>query len=265
MTLPEKTNYGRFTIYSYGLPVDPRALIEQISRGEIIRNKGRGGVRILSVDGRKMACRQYIHGGLFRTITQDRFFSEKRALDEADILRYLLESDFPVVRPCYVVAEKKKLTKRLFLITSFIGNAEDLLDVWRTAPPGMKRFRIIKRLAGLIRRLEMLGVFHPDLHINNILVNGKGDLVFLDFDRAFRKATTADDMRRIFWRLDRYMEKQVRKGKIALDMKEKVFFLRVYQRLAGYDMLSAMEKQQRTRGIRNRAGWFIESFLYEGK
>ncbi len=264
MTLPEKTRYGRFTIYSYDQPADARVIIEQISQGEIIRSKGRGGIRVLSIDGRKMACRQYVHGGLFRAITQDRFFSEKRALDEADMLCCLAESDFPAVRPCYVVAEKKGLTKRLYLITEFVHDASDLLDIWRMAS-GMKRFRIIKRLAGLIRRLEMLGVFHPDLHMNNIIVAGKDELVFLDFDRAFKKATTVNDMQRIFWRLDRYMEKQVRKGMLTLDAKQKIFFLRVYQKFAGCDILSSMEKQQRKRSILNRIGWHIESFLYGGK
>jgi len=129
----------------------------------------------------------------------------------------------------------------------------------------MKRFRIIKRLAGLVRRLELLGVFHPDLHINNILVTGKGELVLLDFDRAFKKATGINDMERIFWRLDRYMEKYAGKGMIAPDMKEKTFFLRAYQRLAGYDILSSMEEQQRTKSVRNRIGWSIESFFYGGK
>jgi tRNA A-37 threonylcarbamoyl transferase component Bud32 len=264
MTLPEKTRYGRFTVYSYDQPVEAPAIIERISQGEIIGHKGRGGIKVLSVDGRTMACRQYIHGGLFRAITQDRFFSERRALDEADILCYLLESGFPVVHPCFVVAEKKGFTKRLFLITEFVHDASDLLDIWRTASR-MKRFRIIKRLAGLIRRLEMLGVFHPDLHINNILFTGKGELVLLDFDRAFRKATAVNDMKRIFWRLDRYMEKHARKGDIILGIREKIFFLRVYQKLAGYDILSSMEKQQRKRSIRHRVGWFIESFLYGGK
>ncbi|HNS14474.1 MAG TPA: lipopolysaccharide kinase InaA family protein [Syntrophorhabdaceae bacterium] len=264
MTFPERTSYGRFTIYSYGRPVEPSLLLGEMLKGRTIPDKGRGGISVISLNGITMACRQYIHGGLFRAVTQDRFFSEKRALSEADILRYLSENSFPVVRPCYVVAEKRGLTKRLFLITEFVHDASDLLDIWRTASR-MKRFRIIKRLAGLVRRLELLGVFHPDLHINNILVTGKGELVFLDFDRAFRKATTADDMRRIFWRLDRYVEKYAGKGMIAPDMKEKVFFLRAYQRLAGYDILSSMEEQQKTKSVRNRIGWRIESFFYGGK
>lgn len=264
MTSPEKIVHNGFTIYAYDQQADPPALIEQISQGEILRNKGRGGIRVLSVNGRKMACRRYIHGGLFRAITQDRFFSEKRALDEADILRYLLESGFPAVRPCFVVAEKKGLTKRLFLITEFVQDASDLLDIWRTATR-MERFRIIRRLAGLIRRLEMLGVFHPDLHVNNILVAGQGDLIFLDFDRTCKKAITMNDIEKMFWRLDRYMEKQKRRGGITLDMRDKIFFLRVYQKLAGCDILSSMQRQQRTRGIRNRIGWHIESFLYGGK
>lgn len=264
MISPEKTNYKRFTIYSYDQPAEASAIIEQISRGELIRNKGRGGIKVLSVNNKKMACRQYIHGGLFRAVTQDRFFSERRALDEADILRYLAENGFPVVRPCFVVAEKRGLTQRLFLITEFVHDASDLLDIWRTASR-MKRFRIIKRLAALVRRLELLGIFHPDLHINNILVTGKGELIFLDFDRAFKKAATVNDMKRIFWRLDRYMEKYAGKGMIAIDMKEKAFFLRAYQKLAGYDILSSMEEQQKTKSVRNRIGWRIESFLYGGK
>jgi tRNA A-37 threonylcarbamoyl transferase component Bud32 len=263
MTSPEKIIHNGFTMYTCDQFVDPSAVIEQMSRGEIIRDKGRGGIRVLSVDGRKMVCRQYLHGGLFRAITQDRFLSEKRALDEAGILCYLAENSFPIVRPCFVVAEKKGLTKRLFLITEFIQDASDLLDVWRMTS-GTKRFRIIKRLAGLFRRLEMLGVFHPDLHINNILVTGKGELVFLDFDRARKKAVTTDDMEKMFRRLDRYMEKQKRRGGITLDMREKIFFLRVYQRLSGCDILSRMEKQLKARAFLNRIGWFVESFLYGG-
>jgi len=263
MTSPEKIIRNGFTIYVCDRPEDPHAVIEQMSRGEIIRDKGRGGIRVLSVDGRKMACRQYIHGGLFRVITGDRFCSEKRALDEAGILCYLAENSFPVVRPCFVVVEKKGLTKRLFLITEFVQDASDLLDAWRMTS-GIKRFRIIKRLAGLFRRLEMLGVYHPDLHINNILFTGQGEFIFLDFDRARKKAVTTDDMEKMFRRLDRYMEKQKRRGDITINMREKIFFLRVYQKLSGCDILSRMERQVKTRTFLNRIGWFVESFLYGG-
>lgn len=263
MIPPEKINYGRFTIYSYDQPVETSAIIEQISQGEIIRNKGRGGIKVLSIDGKKMACRQYIHGGLLRAVTGERFFSEKRATDEANILSYLEEKGFPAVHPCYVVIERMGVANTLYLLTLFVEGSTDLLEVWQRASR-MKRFRIIKRLAGLIRRLEMLGVFHPDLHINNILVTGKGELVFLDFDRAYKKAITMNDMEKMFWRLDRYMEKQKRKGNITLDVQEKIFFLRVYQKLSGYDILSHMEKQLKTRTFLNKTGWFVESFLYGG-
>jgi len=263
MTSPEKIIHNGFTIYTYGQPADPHVVIEQMSRGEIIRDKGRGGIRLLSVDGKKMACRQYLHGGLFRAITGDRFCSEKRALDEAGILCYLAENGFPVVRPCCVVAERAGIAKRLYLITEFVQDASDLLDVWRMTS-GIKRFRIIKSLAGLFRTLELLGIYHPDLHINNILLTGQGKLVFLDFDRARKKAVTTNDMEKMFRRLDRYMEKQKRRGDITLDMRDKIFFLRVYQKLSGCDILSRMEKQFKTRAFLNRIGWIVESFLYGG-
>ncbi|OPY75822.1 MAG: 3-deoxy-D-manno-octulosonic acid kinase [Syntrophorhabdus sp. PtaU1.Bin058] len=263
MTPPEKIIHNGFTIYVCDGPADPHTVMEQMSQGEIIRDKGRGGIRVLSVDGRKMACRQYIHGGLFRAITGDRFCSEKRALDEAGVLCYLAENSFPVVRPCCVIAERAGIAKRLYLITEFVQDASDLLDIWRTASR-MRRFRIVKRLAVLFRRLEMLGVYHPDLHINNVLLTGQGELVFLDFDRARKKTVTADDMEKMFRRLDRYMEKQKRRGDITLDMREKIFFLRVYQKLSGCDILSRMEKQLKTRTFLNRIGWFVESLLYGG-
>lgn len=263
MASPEKIIRNGFTIYACDKRADPRAVIEQMSRGEIIRGKGRGGIRVLSVDGRKMACRQYIHGGLFRAITGDRFCSEKRALDEAGVLCYLAESNFPVVRPCCVIAERAGPAKRIYLITEFVQDASDLLDIWRTASR-MKRFRIIKRLAGFFRRLEMLGVYHPDLHINNILFTGQGEFIFLDFDRARKKAVTTDDMEKMFRRLDRYMEKQKRREDITINMHEKIFFLRVYQKLSGCDILSRMEKQVKTRTFLSRIGWFVESLLYGG-
>ena len=72
--------------------------------------------------------------------------------------------------------------------------------------------------------MGQLGIYHPDLHLQNVLVTKVGDLVFLDFDRAHRKVVTKKDMESMFWRLNRFAEKKEIAGELAVTMRKRRSF-----------------------------------------
>ncbi|MCX5811800.1 MAG: hypothetical protein NT178_04560 [Proteobacteria bacterium] len=261
----KKTTYNRYKIYTIedaALSIaDPSTLIARFRGASPLAKKGRGGIKLFDINGRHIACRKYIHGGLLRAITGDIFFSAKRVNEELEILLYLKERGFPVVQPYGLIVRKNFVTKSLCILTVFEENAADLLEVLN-ASTRKKRFRIIKMLAQLMWRMETLGVYHPDLHLNNVLVTAEGALTFLDFDRAQRKSIAKTDMEWMFWRLNRYVEKMERQGKLKVDIKEKMLFLRTYRKCSRFDMAEAMVKKIGLKRIFSRIGWFFESLLY---
>ena len=243
-------------------PVELPALVDGLARARRLEGKGRGGISIANIAGGPIAFRKYIHGGLFGGITGDIFFSGKRAIDEFRIMLYLKEKGFPVVRPFCVVIEKHFLTKTPHILTHYEENSVDLMDFLNGASQRV-RYGTIKILAELMWRLGRLGIYHPDLHLNNVLVHrGTKALLFLDFDSARRKPISEEDMERMFWRLNRYAEKMERKGRLKVSAKEKLLFLRIYRRLSGIDMAGRMMKKAGRKRLLSRMGWFFERLFY---
>ena len=261
----EKTTFNRYTIYTLEGPALSitgfSTLIDRFCSAPPLEKKGRGGVKLLDINGRYIACRKYIHGGLLRVITKDIFFSIKRATEELKILLYLKEKEFPVVQPYGLIIKDNFVTKSLYILTVFEENSTDLSEVFCTSTR-KQRFRIIKIFAQLMRHMETLGIYHPDLHLNNVLVTAEGTMKFLDFDRAHRKSITKKDMQRMFWRLNRYAEKMEKQGKLKVSIKERMLFLRIYRRLSGFDMAEAMKNKVNQKGFLSRVGWFFESLFY---
>jgi hypothetical protein len=256
-----ETKHGPFTVYFAGPLVEPSRIVNQLDSSEVIESKGRGGIRIIHAGGFILACRKYLHGGLLRALTGNTFFSSRRTIREIETIMYLRDNSFPVIEPFASVVKNKVLTKDLYLLTVFAGGAVDLLDHLRVSTK-MGRFRSIRQLAGLFCRLEGLSIYHPDLHLNNVLVTPEKGMIFLDFDKSTRKILTRADMARMFWRLNRFVEKMARNRRLTVTPQEKVLFLRTYGRLSGYDMLAHMEKKAGVKALLSRIGWFVENALY---
>ncbi|MBA4417880.1 MAG: hypothetical protein C0392_08220 [Syntrophus sp. (in: bacteria)] len=241
--------------------MEPALLINQLNGATILKGKGRGDIKILHAGDLTLACRKYVHGGLLRAFTGDIFFSEKRALQEMEAIRSLRENGFPAIEPFCVIVEKRFFAKTLYLVTVFKKDASDLLEFLKISGQ-MTRFRALRKVAQLFFSLELLGVYHPDLHLNNVLVTPEKALIFLDFDKSRTGPLAKNDMARMFWRLNRFAEKMERMNYITITLKEKAYFLRVYRRLSGYDMVPNMEKGHETKKVVSRIGWFIERIFY---
>jgi hypothetical protein len=169
-----------------------------------------------------------------------------------------------VVTPFATVAEKRLITYRLNLLTIFEQGSVNLLDYFKAATH-RDRMRTISGFVHLFCRLQALGVYHPDLHIGNVLVTSTGRLLLLDFDRAQRRPLTRKDRERMLWRLMRHISKMERLGRLKLDDKEKNHLLKTFSRVSGMDAQTALAKKARMGLYFHKFGSIVESLLYRGK
>jgi 3-deoxy-D-manno-octulosonic acid kinase len=258
MTIQE--HVGKTTLTFFSSPRAPSSFLRDLTKGATVRGKGRGSIRVFLSEGLKLAVREYRHGGLFRVFTGKRFISSRRAIEEAEVMAHLRESGFPVIEPFCVLAERHIFFVGIHLITVYEENQGEMLDSLKVGSP-KDRLRMAKKLAETMVLLERAGVYHPDLHLRNVLVVPRGELVFLDFDRARRQTIREKDMIAMFRRLARYADKMERQGQLQSTAKERALFLRAYCRLSGRDLTASMIASERRR-MMSRVGWFFESLFY---
>jgi tRNA A-37 threonylcarbamoyl transferase component Bud32 len=253
--------YRTFLVTCYGAPVPAFELVEKMLRAPTLQHEGRAGIRILDVAEKKLACRKYSHGGLLRVFTRDVFFSAYRSTQEVEIMLLLKRSGFPVITPFATITELGAIRKRLYLCTLLEEGALNLLEYVKRSGK-RARLRAAKRFGELLWELEKAGVYHPDLHLKNVVLTLQGNMLFLDFDRASKRSITQKDIESMFWRLARYTAKMQRQGELRVDEREKMLCLRTYERLSGRNIIADMQKQLRRRRWLHKAGWFAESLFY---
>lgn len=258
---PKTRKIGNLTIRYYDGFVNPEQLAKKLKESEVLPHLGRGGIKILSVDDRHLVSRKYLHGGLLRLFTGDRFFSEKRCLKEAEITQHLRSKGFPVVTPVATVTERRLVTYRLNLLTILEQGSVSLLD-YLAGAANRDRMSMISGFTHLFNRLQSIGVYHPDLHIDNVLVTATQKLLFLDFDRAKKRTLTANDRELMLYRLMRHIDKMEQLGRLKLDHKEKNHMLRTYSRVSGIDAQRALARKARRGLYFHRIGSIVESILY---
>ena len=101
MTKLQKIRIGSFVMYLLSDTVNPSQFLDKFLRTGNQANKGRGGLKLISINDELFVCRKYLHGGVGRAVTKDLFLSEKRALNEIQIMIYLKENHFPVVEQIF--------------------------------------------------------------------------------------------------------------------------------------------------------------------
>ena len=261
MTKLQKIRIGSFVMYLLSDTVNPSQFLDKFLRTGNQANKGRGGLKLISINDELFVCRKYLHGGVGRAVTKDLFLSEKRALNEIQIMIYLKENHFPVVEPVGILIGEDFPFRKPHIITRFEDNTGELLEFIKVSSR-KKRLRAIRDLARYMWHLERLGIFHPDLHLRNVLVKKNGRLIFLDFDKASKRTISKKNVETMIWRLNRFAEKWEIKGYFRISILERLLFIRTYSKLSGYNLEEEMAKKLVAKKLLSRAGWFAESILY---
>lgn len=180
--------------------------------------KGRGGIFVLSLKhGIRAVARDYHRGGSLGFLLRKSYLDPERPQRELRLLQRLQQKGVPVVTPLAALARKQGLFYRLRLLTELLPGALPL-------PAFLARHPVCRRAAieeaGRVVRLAFsAGLWHPDLHPDNLLARlpedgqhcedgQRPEVRLLDLDRAeLRKQLTAEEQDRMLLRMARYLRR----------------------------------------------------------
>jgi serine/threonine protein kinase len=154
-------------------------------------HQGRGALRRLELsDGETALVRQYHHGGTFRSVTGQWFFTwPPRPFRELCITEELRRRGLRTVE-VYAACVSRGYGPfyRGWLVTREL---RDAVDLWSALQSGwVKRLGwqpILRAVAESLRALHREGVYHSDLNLKNILLRQEAGAVvcyIIDFDKA---------------------------------------------------------------------------------
>lgn len=151
---------------------------------------GRGGAWFIAGPrGDEWVMRHYRRGGLVARLTSDWYLwtglERTRPWREWRLLADLYAAGLPVPRPVAARVARRGLGYRGDLITERIPDSRSLAALLAETSFERIPWAAIGRC---IRRLHDAGADHADLNAHNILINGRGEIFLVDFDRGRRRA-----------------------------------------------------------------------------
>lgn len=264
MAIFKREKAGPHVLVYRGRCSDAAAFVQKATKPYRRLTAGRGAPGVFDFDGKTFVVRQYLHGGWLRGITKGAFLGEQRASSELAVTVYLEENGFPAVEAYGYISRKGPISNNLFFVSVYVNNARDLVEYFRLSGT-RSRLKMAGKFATYFYMLGELGIFHPDLHLKNVLVDPSHHLVFLDFDKAYRKKIDLDDYERMFWRLDRYVRKYSTQFGHPVNDRERLIFLRTFERLSGQKIIARMQGNRAKKERSARIGWLIDRILYRRK
>lgn len=152
----------------YGPESDGRRVVSDVA--------GRRALDQFDVDGRRYLVRRFLHGGLLRGLTGERFADPTRPFQELVAAHRLAVAGIPTAP--VVAARARSLTGpgwQLEVVMPRLegqGDLADLLDRRRSGDLGEPAWRTLVRAAGeAVRDLHAAGFDHADLQPANLLVD----------------------------------------------------------------------------------------------
>jgi 3-deoxy-D-manno-octulosonic acid kinase len=174
--------------------------------------KGRGGVSVLSLKhGILAVARDYYRGGSLGFLLRKSYLDPERPQRELRLLLKLQKQGVPVVTPLAALARKQGLFYRLRLLTELLPGAMPLPAFLAKHPE--HRRAAIEEAGRVVRLAFSAGLWHPDLHPDNLLARCPGDgqgpeVRLLDLDRGeLRKQLTVAEQDRMLLRMARYLRR----------------------------------------------------------
>jgi 3-deoxy-D-manno-octulosonic acid kinase len=184
-------------------------------RGELEEvSGGRGSAWFIASGARQWVLRHFRRGGFIARLWQDSYLwageNRVRAFAEWRILQLLTQRGLPVPKPVAARYQRSGLVYRCDLITQRILNAEPLSALLARGALGAgaggevaaeaaaeARWRAVGAAIAILHRA---GADHADLNAHNILMDTKGAVSIIDFDRGRLRgpgAWAAQNLRRL--------------------------------------------------------------------
>ena len=149
-----------------------------------VKQAGRGSVSFFTHAEKSMVHKHYLRGGLVSKLIFDQYlwvnleltrsFIEFRALEEMSQL------GLPVPRPIAARVKRRGVSYTADLITEKLDNTKTLGDCLYDQSFSEQIFSTIGET---IKNFHATGCYHPDLNVENILVDESQKVFLLDFDR----------------------------------------------------------------------------------
>lgn len=182
-----------------------------VDPGRTHTQTGRGGVRMLDVDGETWVRRHYHRGGFVSRFVYDAYvwtgLARCRPLRELELLARMRALGLPVPMPVAGRVVVTGVVYRADLITVLLPGTRPLSGA---IAAGAVDPSVWPRIGEMIRRIHSAGVDHPDLTAHNILLDAAGRTYLLDFDNARVRAGDA-------WMPARLARLRRSLGKVALE------------------------------------------------
>lgn len=156
------------------------------SRGAIRGGaRGRGNTVFFALEGEQFALRHYRRGGLVARLLADRYrysaLEATRPWREWHLTRVLHDAGLPVPQPVAARVVRAGNWYRGDLVTRRLQDTRTLAEHLASGPPSAELFAAVGRC---VARFHRAGVHHADLNAHNVLVDARGAIFLIDFDRG---------------------------------------------------------------------------------
>src|ERR1700719_3954816 len=162
-------------------------------RGEMLEVKGgRGSAWFIASGARQWVLRHFRRGGFIARFSQDRYVwageDRVRAFAEWRLLELLSRRGLPVPKPVAARYQRSGLLYRCDLITQRIVGARPLSETLKDGAISESTWRAV---GAAVAELHRAGVDHADLNAHNVLLDTRGVVSVIDFDRGRLRAPGA--------------------------------------------------------------------------
>ncbi len=146
---------------------------------------GRGGVWFVETPAGASVLRHYRRGGLAARVSSDRYFwtgaGRTRAFREFRLLDQLVEAGLPVPAP---IAGRYVRSGMYYSADLIVGRIPAVDTLAERLAQGALDAVLAERIGTTIARFHAAGACHADLNAHNILLDARGAVSLIDFDRG---------------------------------------------------------------------------------
>ncbi|EWH11190.1 3-deoxy-D-manno-octulosonic-acid kinase [Catenovulum agarivorans DS-2] len=149
------------------------------------QSTGRNTTYFFQAQQHKYVLRHYYRGGMIGKIAKDGYFyvglKKSRVYLEFEMLLQMQALGLPVPTPIAARLSRSLLHYRADIIMRLIDNADDLISILLKRPLTADEWQ---KIGQTIAKFHQHGVYHADLNIHNIMLDGNGAVWLIDFDRG---------------------------------------------------------------------------------